>query len=719
MSAPSMEALVRGKRKWLVPDVVGCSEINNHENWRRKRNRKAGGPSSAYSTPWSIGIGIVCLFSIVCGALAFTGSLHDGHCKHQHPKAHEVIHGVQLEPLHVIRKRSINQALRILLVYDESVYRLNRDKFSLINNTILPEAVRFWEQALMVRQTKEVIRLNRKCESSQVFVKNSMTYCIDSCKAVTLCGEVQVPPEHLDVCRVCNSTGQDCHEDASTVAGQGISNADFVFYVSALQSDRCHKGLTVAYAAHCQQEAALDRPIAGHANLCPDSISTKPQELQTLLSTVKHEILHALGFSVSLYAFFRDDNGAPRTPRKPDTGKPYLNEKFQIHQWSEDTIRKVVRTDWAVRGGTINRTIDMFVTPRVVKEVRDHFGCQKLEGAELEDQGGEGTALTHWEKRVLENEAMTGTHTQSSAFSRITLALMEDSGWYRANYSMASPLTWGRGLGCNFAMRSCKDWIISNTARGRSIHPFCVKVKRDPLQTECTDDRSSVALCNLVRHPTPLAPQYQNFDSLAYVPVGEEGYFGGSVSLADHCPYIQEFTWRSKNVVVRGSQCQFEDNNPKPEKNFALESYGPNSKCFDHSESMWEERSCRQTREWQHWGSGCYQYRCDHGRLHILIANKSYECFYAGQKLNIQLMGEGWLHRGAVICPSCKELCNSEFERRGERCKVSEEAPADSYYPRDELSCSLAPLLPYPTAAMLLSVAILLSSTLRTNQYET
>nr|XP_029712436.1 leishmanolysin-like peptidase isoform X1 [Aedes albopictus] len=620
------------------------------------------------------------------------------HCKHQHPKAHEVIHGVKLEPLHVIRKRSLDQPLRILLVYDESVYRLDSAKFALINDTILPEAVRFWEQALMVRQTKEIIRLNRKCESSQVFVKNSLTYCIDSCKPVTLCGEVQVPEDHLDVCRVCNSTGQDCREDTSTFAGAGISNADFVFYVSARQSERCHKGLTVAYAAHCQQEAALDRPIAGHANLCPESISTKPQELQTLLSTVKHEILHALGFSVSLYAFFRDDEGNPRTPRKPDTGKPYLNEKLQIHQWSEQTIKKVARDHWAVRGGYINRTIDMMVTPRVAKEVREHFSCQKLEGAELEDQGGEGTALTHWEKRVLENEAMTGTHTQSSAFSRITLALMEDSGWYKANYSMASPLTWGRGLGCNFAMRSCKDWITANNAskipgfsevaKGRSIHPFCAKVKRDPLQTECTDDRSSVALCNLIRHESPLPRQYQNFDSLAHVPIGQEAYYGGSVSLADHCPYIQEFTWRSRNVVVRGSQCQFEDNNPKPEKNFALESYGADSKCFDHSEHMWEERSCRQTREWQHWGSGCYRYKCERGRLHIIIANYSYECYYAGQELSVRLIAGGWLHKGAVICPSCKEMCNTEFELRGDRCKVSEEVPQSSNYPKHELKCS-------------------------------
>ena len=44
---------------------------------------------------------------------------------------------------------------------------------------------------------------------------------------------------------------------------------------------------------------------------------------------------------------------------------------------------------------------------------------------------------------------------------------------------------------------------------GQSIHPFCNKVKRDPLETECTDDRSSVALCNLVRHVNELPSHFQ------------------------------------------------------------------------------------------------------------------------------------------------------------------------------------------------------------------
>ena len=112
-----------------------------------------------------------------------------------------------------------------------------------------------------------------------------------------------------------------------------------------------------------------------------------------------------------------------------------------------------------------------------------------MTGAELEDQGEEGTALTHWEKRLFENEAMTGTHTQNPIYSRITMALMEDTGWYSPNYAMAEDLKWGRGLGCDFALKSCKEWMESRAAAGKSIHPYCNKVKRDPLETECTDDR--------------------------------------------------------------------------------------------------------------------------------------------------------------------------------------------------------------------------------------
>lgn len=62
---------------------------------------------------------------------------------------------------------------------------------------------------------------------------------------------------------------------------------------------------------------------------------------------------------------------------------------------------------------------------------------------------------------------MTGTHTQNPVYSRITLALMEDTGWYRANYSMAQPLSWGLKAGCDFVLKSCKEWMDNRTARSK------------------------------------------------------------------------------------------------------------------------------------------------------------------------------------------------------------------------------------------------------------
>ncbi|XP_018320626.1 leishmanolysin-like peptidase [Agrilus planipennis] len=607
-------------------------------------------------------------------------------CNHVHPKHYEVNH-VHIEPEHLMKKRSVDQNVRILLWYDDSVYRLDEEKFEVINNTILPKAVKFWEQALFVRKVENVIRLTRKCNDTQIFIKNSLTHCIDNCLEKTMCGEVEVPEEHLDACRICNSTGQDCKIAKGSRPGEGINGFDFIFYISAMQTVRCNKSLTVAYAAHCQQETSLDRPIAGHANLCPESINTKAQELETLLSTVKHEILHALGFSVSLFAFYRDKEGKPLTPRKPDTGKPILNEKLQTYQWSDKVIKTFRRRNWLVRKGYVEKEVNMIVLPNVVKEVQEYFNCTELEGAELEDQGEDGTALTHWEKRIFENEAMTGTHTQKPIISRITLALMEDTGWYRANYSMASSMTWGKKLGCDFVMKSCKDWMVSKSERGLSVHPFCNKVKRDPLQTECTDDRASVALCNLVKHDDVLPELYQNFDSIEYVESGTEMYYGGSVTLADYCPYIQEFTWKNNNTIIRGSHCSYEENNPSPGKNFVLEKYGSNSKCFDHTAQMWEERSCRQMRQWLHWGSGCYAYRCENGRLHILVGNYSYTCFHAHQEISIRIISDNWLHKGAIICPPCRQICGEIFSSRGEHCKIGEEAPPPTHYPRDELQC--------------------------------
>ena len=85
----------------------------------------------------------------------------------------------------------------------------------------------------------------------------------------------------------------------------------------------------------------------------------------------------------------------------------------------------------------------------------------------LLSKGGKNHAMTHWEKRIFHNEAMTGTDSTNPVFSRITLALLEDSGWYIPDYDKAQPLSWGAGAGCDFATKSCMELL------GEQDSPFC------------------------------------------------------------------------------------------------------------------------------------------------------------------------------------------------------------------------------------------------------
>jgi leishmanolysin-like peptidase len=176
---------------------------------------------------------------------------------------------------------------------------------------------------------------------------------------------------------------------------------------------------------------------------------------------------------------------------------------------------------------------------------------------------------------------MTGTFTQNSVFSRITFSFLEDTGWYQADYSYAQDFVWGKNLGCDFVKKSCKSWIDEKSKSGmESVAPYCkistINSKHNT-KYECDSKREAVLLCNAVVYEDPLPPIYRNFD--------RDDHLGGSVILADYCPFMQQVSWSSKGST-RDSTCIFEDNEPRAENNYLLENYGDNSKCFNHN-STW------------------------------------------------------------------------------------------------------------------------------------
>ncbi|XP_072173799.1 leishmanolysin-like peptidase [Diadema setosum] len=584
----------------------------------------------------------------------------DSHvCVHKPPQPAQVKFGVELESMSQRSERSVSHPLRIHVEYDASIEALSIAESTVIK-TLLPKAVEFLSGLLSVKQSPSTVLLNRQCVGEH-YVKrpDGHEYCIGGCRDQTMCGPVMIPKQHLQTCYACNEDLSVCGPMGNdTTPGEGSRDTDFILYVSAADYD-CDGADMSAHASYCQLEAVMDRPIAGYVNLCPHHLATGLSKTYTLLTTIQHEIIHALGFSAALYAFYRDSNGQPLTPRLA-TGLPEFNATMGLYQWSENVIRPVTRTDWDVRTGQMEHTVNMIVTRKVVEEARAHFNCPTLEGVEVENHGGTGTEITHFEKRLLANEAMTGTHTHERIFSRLTLAVMEDTGWYVANYDRADPLHWGRNLGCDFVKKSCKYWMDFRNASDETIKPYCNELSQEPLDLTCDVGRAAVALCNLHMFPEELPPEYQYFDSLPGVDQASLGLYGGSSIIADYCPFYQQFTYQMNDGSSKGTVCMDRYNFPGIHNNLGAETYGTGSVCLD-SPSPWIQQRCTVSQRQKAVGAGCYKVSCDKSRgLTIVIEGANYVCKEAGQVLDIQAQSSHYLHTGQLVCPPCEEVCGAQ-----------------------------------------------------------
>jgi len=64
----------------------------------------------------------------------------------------------------------------------------------------------------------------------------------------------------------------------------------------------------------------------------------------------------------------------------------------------------------------------------VLDEFRRHTGYVEAKGVELEDDGGEGSANSHWEKRIMGNDIMVADLVEDITVSVQTLKVFETLG---------------------------------------------------------------------------------------------------------------------------------------------------------------------------------------------------------------------------------------------------------------------------------------------------
>jgi len=204
-----------------------------------------------------------------------------------------------------------------------------------------------------------------------------------------------------------------------------------------------------AMASYCYLSTGSKRPLIARAMFNRKYI-TLPNgdplihEMNTY--TLMHELMHAFGFSKSAYQYYLDEYGVLRTG----------------HVISKNVY------------GTANSTI--LNIPALTTKLRNFFGCSTLEGAYLENNGGDATAGSHFERRQFVYEAMSSGAMHGKRLSQFSLSVLEGSGWYAINYTYAEPYYFGRGQGCTFLKGNCSsssftfDEFCKSTYRGCASH---------------------------------------------------------------------------------------------------------------------------------------------------------------------------------------------------------------------------------------------------------
>ena len=248
----------------------------------------------------------------------------------------------------------------------------------------------------------------------------------------------------------------------------------------------------------------------------------------------------------------------------------------------------------------------LFVTPAVVQQARDHFGCGNLIGIPLE-----ANALSFWDKRVMMGDLMASDLQPGAVVSSITLALLEDTGWYQINYSQAGYLAWGHKFGCTFANGSCLAYALENAhaitqeqsavadfwtpvfnvqqlqwgsksdfsqavtndqqaSDASNTFPFSGVVNSSKAYTRCTYNHRFIGRSNLNLHSTDLQSKFLYFTG-SYSADGsgttnDWQRYGGTDKNTRYCPYYQPIALLSSNTTYHHYyDCR--DPSVTPEKN--------------------------------------------------------------------------------------------------------------------------------------------------------
>ena len=186
-------------------------------------------------------------------------------------------------------------------VIEVSTAALSTSDRSYLLDTLVPTAVATLSMTLAVEPVQGALLANRTCSSSYSIsgvcaAEGDPVRCGLAADGSNAAVDISLL-RGLETCATCYGDGS-CDPSSCTTSadGAGVADADFVLFVSAVEHSAVCGSSTMAFASACVRDQ-YDRPILGHTNFCPSSLSAAAADWDQQLATALHEILHALGVS--------------------------------------------------------------------------------------------------------------------------------------------------------------------------------------------------------------------------------------------------------------------------------------------------------------------------------------------------------------------------------------------------------------------------------------
>ena len=398
---------------------------------------------------------------------------------------------------------------------------------------------------------------------------------------------------------------------------------------------------TLASATNYYFEGETGQPIIGLVNINKDIDYSLPNSKEYFESIIMHEFTHILGFDSYFFEYYFNN-------------LLIQEDKYGIERYY------------------VNST-------RVVNIAKKYFNCENINGVELENFGGDGTAGSHWEARILLGDYMNGViYTEEQVISEFTLALLEDTGYYKANYYTGGLMRYGKNKGCEFLNEKCVDDFEINPNFSNEFFDFFTQ--NSASEPSCSSGRQSRTYNLLWEYYNGIPSEYRYFNS---------SIIGGSMS-ADYCPvasgYLDEDQYgyyvghcSDKGNGVYGYLISYYNNDTNETyyyenrelAPFNGEKYSDNSFCYLSSLTQGDtnyELISENIR------AVCYETFCSSKSLTIKINNIFFVCPRQGGKIKVKN------YEGYFLCPdynlmcSGTILCNDMFDCVEKKSEIKEDS---------------------------------------------